>query len=386
MKQPPFRHQRGLSLTELMISLTVGLVISAAAVEIFINSRSTYNAETGLSRIQENGRFAIDHLNREMRHAGNMGCLQDYGNKVSNLLQPPGGPAADLGRPVEGYEAINTGPGTTITATYSSGWSPTPSGTLFPGTMVPGSDAIVIRYLDYNRARLVAPDYMDDAQLFADDTAGMQEGDIAIITNCKRATLFQVTNIGGSAPKFNIVHAMSSMLPGNICSSWGSPSCPGDQAYGADAELGRMVVRAFYIRNNAAGQPALYQATLRGGASGAAMQAEELIEGVENMQILYGVDRDGIGKPDGEADTFITAGEVEALPVNRGWPRVVSVRISLLVRSAMGDQQMETTTDTGSYLLAGALPTHGVTVMPGARDAQRRRVFTTTVQLRNRGL
>jgi len=391
MTQRSFCRQRGLSLTELMVSLTVGLVISAAAVEIFINSRSTYQAETGLSRIQEGGRFAIDFLNRELRHAGNMGCLQDYSNKLSNLLNPPGGPASDWDRPVEGYEAVNTGPGSIIDASYSgSTWSPTLVTARFPGGVLPGTDALLVRYLDNSRARLVPPDFLTDAQLFANSDAGLQDGDIALITNCKRATLFQVTNVqddtGASPPKFNIVHsADNSIQPGNICASWGSPACPGDQPYGADAELARMVVRSFYIRRNTAGVPALYQATLTGTAAGATMQAEELIDGVENMQILYGVDRDGGKYSDGEADAFLTASQVAALSTNRGWPRVVSVRISLLVRSTMGDEAMETTTDTGSYLLAGALNTHGVSVVP-AQDRQRRRVFTTTIQLRSRGV
>lgn len=384
-------QQQGLSLTELMVSLTVGLIISGAAVQVFINSRSTYQAETGLARIQENGRFAIDFLNRELRHAGNMGCLQDYSNKLSNLLNPPGGPASDWDRPVEGYEAVNTGPGTVIDSSYTgTTWSPTLSATRFPGGVLPGTDALLVRYLDNTRARLVPPSFLSDAQLFADSNAGLQDGDIALLTNCRRATLFQVTNVqddtGGSPPKFNIVHsADNSIQPGNICASWGSPACPGDQPYGADAELARMVVRSFYIRRNAAGVPALYQATLTGGAAGATMQAEELIDGVENMQILYGVDRDGGKYSDGEADAFLTASQVQALSSSRGWPRVVSVRISLLVRSTMGSDSMETTADTNTYLLAGALPTHGVSVVP-TQDRQRRRVFTTTIQLRSRGV
>ena len=391
MTRASFSLQRGLSLTELMVSLTVGLVISAAAIEIFINSRSTYQAETGLARIQENGRFAIDFLNRELRHAGNMGCLQDYSKKLSNLLNPPGGPANDWDRPVEGYEAANTGPGTTIDTSYAgTTWSPALPATRFPGGALPGTDALLVRYLDNRRARLVPPAFLSDAQLFADSPAGLQDGDIALITNCKRATLFQVTNVqddtGGDPPKFNIVHSGdASIVPGNICASWGSPACPGEQPYGADAELARMVVRAFYIRRNAAGVPALYQATLTGSNAGASMQAEELIDGIENMQILYGIDRDGGKYADGEADAFLTATQVEALPSNRGWPRVVSVRISLLVRSTMGGEAMETTTDTSSYLLAGALPAHGVSIIP-TQDRQRRRVFTTTIQLRSRGV
>ena len=56
------RHslQRGLSLVELMISLTVGSVITAGIVQLFSANSDTHRVMMGQSRIQESARFALD--------------------------------------------------------------------------------------------------------------------------------------------------------------------------------------------------------------------------------------------------------------------------------------------------------------------------------------
>jgi type IV pilus assembly protein PilW len=62
--------QRGLSLVELMISMTIGLFLIAAIASLFVGSKQAYRTGDNLSRLQENGRFAIDLLGRNIRVAG----------------------------------------------------------------------------------------------------------------------------------------------------------------------------------------------------------------------------------------------------------------------------------------------------------------------------
>ncbi len=65
------RHkQQGLSLVELMVALTLGMVLMAGFLQIFMSVRSTYAANEASSRLQENGRFALDFLTRHARLAG----------------------------------------------------------------------------------------------------------------------------------------------------------------------------------------------------------------------------------------------------------------------------------------------------------------------------
>ncbi len=53
----------GLSLIELMIALTIGLIIMLGVVQVFAASRTAYQLSEGLARVQENSRFAMDSCN-----------------------------------------------------------------------------------------------------------------------------------------------------------------------------------------------------------------------------------------------------------------------------------------------------------------------------------
>jgi len=60
----------GFSLTEMMISVTVGLLIIAALTSVLISNIGSSKTNDRTAELQSNGRFAIEHLTRELRHAG----------------------------------------------------------------------------------------------------------------------------------------------------------------------------------------------------------------------------------------------------------------------------------------------------------------------------
>lgn len=62
------RH-RGFSLIELMIALTIGLILSVVISQIFINTSTVFRSTDNLSRVQENARYALALLTREIRSA-----------------------------------------------------------------------------------------------------------------------------------------------------------------------------------------------------------------------------------------------------------------------------------------------------------------------------
>jgi len=117
--------------------------------------------------------------------------------------------------------------------------------------------------------------------------------------------------------------------------------------------------------------------------------ADELITGVENMQILYGVDAEKIltdtnilnDRGDGIANAYVTADAVVLENEN-----VVSARFSLLLRTVNEVSTKSTAAPvTQNYLLAGINAADGTTITSPA-DRRIRKVFTTTVKLRNKGL
>lgn len=64
------RRQRGFSLLELMVAMALGLLISAAAIQLFLANQISMNFQRGMNDVQANGRFAIDQIVHDIRLAG----------------------------------------------------------------------------------------------------------------------------------------------------------------------------------------------------------------------------------------------------------------------------------------------------------------------------
>jgi len=73
MKNKPY--QTGMTLIEIMIALLIGAFLLGGVLQIFIGSKQTYRMQENLSRLQENGRFALDFLAKDIRMAGYRECL-----------------------------------------------------------------------------------------------------------------------------------------------------------------------------------------------------------------------------------------------------------------------------------------------------------------------
>ncbi|MGD8936487.1 MAG: prepilin-type N-terminal cleavage/methylation domain-containing protein, partial [Thiogranum sp.] len=67
-------RQAGFSLVELMVAMVISLFLLAGVVKIFVGSKQSYRVNDGLSRLQENARFAFDHIAQDLDAGGYMGC------------------------------------------------------------------------------------------------------------------------------------------------------------------------------------------------------------------------------------------------------------------------------------------------------------------------
>lgn len=63
-------RQSGFSLIELMIAMTLSLMLLGAVIQVFLSSKLTSELSDDISRIQENGRFSLEFLSRDIRMAG----------------------------------------------------------------------------------------------------------------------------------------------------------------------------------------------------------------------------------------------------------------------------------------------------------------------------
>ncbi len=336
------KSEKGLSLVELMIALTLSLILVAGVIQLFVSSKATFNVNEAVSRIQENGRFALQFLQRDLRQAGYKGCYTGDLATADNILNNAAAFSWDVSQAVNGYDNVTGG-------SVGSG--------AITG-IVAGTDVVIVRGMDTDGIRLVPP-YSDSAQLFTDPSATyFKDGDILMVTDCVQASIFQASNVQAAGGKMNVVHSNSgAFTPGN--------SQPHLNNSYQDATVARLYTAAYYIRNNAYGIPSLYRSSLKSsGGNTAYLDAEELVEGVDTMQVLYGEDTTG----DGIVNQYKKASAVT------DWSRVLTLRIGLLVRSAgtvPGDKP-------SSYTVLDQ------TITPN--DDRLRRLFSTTIALRNKTL
>jgi len=69
------KTQKGLSLIELMIAITLSMFIVAAMISLFVNSKENYRMNENMSRLQENARFAVSFISRDVRMADYRACI-----------------------------------------------------------------------------------------------------------------------------------------------------------------------------------------------------------------------------------------------------------------------------------------------------------------------
>ena len=97
-------YQTGMTLIEIMIALLIGAFFLGGVIQIFIGSKQTYRMQEGLSRLQENGRFALDFLSKDIRMAGFMGSPCNNGATLTNNLNSPTDFFNDFGTAIQGFD------------------------------------------------------------------------------------------------------------------------------------------------------------------------------------------------------------------------------------------------------------------------------------------
>lgn len=354
------QSQRGLSLIELMISITLGLILLTGVMQVFLSSKNVYTSQQALSRVQETGRLAIDFMARDIRMAGYTGCASRVaGMVVTNTLDDSANYSYNFEEAIRGYKAP-------ITVT-------TPA-TLSPVART-GTDLLVIRGATGSGAEIT--DNNSSAELKikvtsveagacpngnGDRISGLCKADILFVSDCSKARVFQATNIVEASG--NVVHSGkndSTVVPGNDISSWGGSAAPDEEKFGPGSEILKASTITYYIASGAA--------DTAGTAIPSLWQKEnsvttELLEGVEQMSITYGEDTST------NAD-FLPDEYREAVDVD-DWARVSSVRIELVV-ATLADN---TVPETQKYYFKGATKT--------PTDLRLRQVFTTTIGIRSR--
>ncbi|HET6545219.1 MAG TPA: PilW family protein [Rhodanobacteraceae bacterium] len=392
----------GVSLIEMMVALVIAGLLAIGLLQIFAASSATSRMQEGLSRVQESGRFAVQYLDRQLRMVGYMGCGSDterltQASAVNHLAQfdaavpggnvVPGGPQFRFQRPIEaftvgtdtlpaGVDALGATDGTQILVLRMIGDESVP---VIQVTRTAGN----VNNLEITVASATAPVF-----------AGTDGGEVLYaLESCRSADVFAATQTGTVLTALGATAPNVYLDPGvTDCNAAGN--CPWDfrisnaflnasSAGGGGLELNAAIHRAEYlaifVKDNAEGIPSLYVHRFERDSHDLAPTPEELTEGIENLQLRFGIDTGGDGQVDEyRSTTEVIAGLTDDVALDAAWRKVVSVRVGMLIQSAqragVGGQV------SGSPRTYTVL---GTTITP-PDDGAMRQVYETTIALRNR--
>jgi type IV pilus assembly protein PilW len=287
-------------------------------------------------------------ISKHVRGAGFSGCARQPKFVSTALNDSTALQWNFLEGPVRGYDASN------------SGWTPGLDASITG--VFPGTDVLVVRgpRLDAEPTRLTAALTDPQQPLVVASTSGIRAtpGDVVMAFSCEAQAVFFATPAGT-----NLTHGVTDTVPGNEFATTSFP-------FTLNTEVIPLETVVYYVAaSQGAGPP---DNTLPAGTTSLWRRVglaapEELIQGVENMQLEYGMDDNG----DRIVDNYVAA------TAATNWQRAIAVRVALLVRSV---EQYGTDTDQRSYQLL----TNTTVNAPG--DRRLREVFTTTISIRSRAL
>ncbi len=286
------QQQRGVGLIELMVAMLIGLFLILGAVTVFNQSRNTYRASEGVARLQETARLAMDVIESDIRMANYWG-MNNRADYIINRAGPSQPPPAEF----NAQQQTNV----SLCGTAASNWvinldeylggSNNSYGLQCAASNYQaGSDVVFIR-----RANEARPAVLDPNRVY-------------LQTSRIQGTLF---------------------VPNAACTLPTDPTCIPAAYLPPASESRELEARAYYVssqstlRNDVPSLRRKRFASVNAAVPANAILDEEIVSGVEDLQIRIGVDTNG----DSNIDQYVNPGGVP------GNAAVVSVTVWLRVRA-----------------------------------------------------
>ena len=319
------RHMTGVTLVEMMVALGIGSMLIAGALTVYIQSKSSYLVNESISRMQENARFALDTMEPDLR-------LASFWGQTSRAFAVQGRATPLQPIPVGlGAAPIDCGVNWTLNVNIPIGGSNNgyalACAPFAGGPAAATSDVLVVRH---SNPTPVVP----------------AAGRLQIQSDRMRGQIF----LGGGIPAgFNPVTSITTTVAVN-------------GYYVSTASVGGVTL------------PSLRRKTLQAGP---ALVDQEVIHGVEDMQIELGVDISPPGTVQrGTVNFYLNPGDPRITPGAAAFipnSQVVAVRIWLLMRAERTERGYA---DTNAYVYADIN-------RPPPNDGFRRLLVSKTILLRN---
>jgi len=336
-------RQRGFSLVEFMIAMTIGLVLVAGLAYLMAQTSNARAEMERASRQIENGRYAVDRISEDLRHAGFYGEFSD--------LPRPGGsgfPATLAAADPCGTTIALLSAGLPLPVQAYEGGASAPLGCIDANDYLPFTDVLVVRR--------------------ATTTAIPKASAVANQPYLQSTPLEYRLDIGANTGAFTLT------LPS------------ANSTATVDALLRRFLVRIYFISkcnvpasgstcngttdDNGSPVPTLKMLELGPGGTSGTFQKLALAEGIEHLQIDYGIDDNGDGTP----ERYWMCDDAGEPCSTADWSNVVSAQINLVARNTERSAGYK---DTKTY----SLGRKGYTT--ALNDAYRRHAYATMVRINN---
>jgi type IV pilus assembly protein PilW len=346
-----------------MIASSLGLFLIGGVYQTFQITRQSARFLQAEAEMQENARFAFSLLSNSLKKAGNFGCKSTKLQSSSSLLKISHeqlNPALF----VQGWEAKSSHYGDVYHAKANSSISNITTKHWFDSTGLhknkgikskKDSDILKIWYTKPNRASLTTVNN-NELKFTPID---LEQGNIIAINDCQNIQLAQVC-----ACEDADCEGLDSEVKLQSCNQISNLKHIKTET----AEVAILEQAIFFVSKRASNKknykknmPALYVRHLGKGAKPTPKQ--EILEGVESLQVEYGEDTDA----NGSANTYVSADLV------RNWKNIVSLKLGLLLRSS------------NNHVITSPqqLVFNGATIAVNDDDRYLRRVFSTTIAIRN---
>lgn len=336
IQRPP---SSGFTLVELMIALVLGSLVILAVTQIYLSSAQTNRLQNEHAIMNTKSMFILEYFEKSIREAGFASCSPDFlignwvnGGSLTNQLLAGSG--------IRGYEHAGTTQGNTFVLPGSRSFITTPP-TPVPGDSLAGSDVLIIQNRNTQQVTIAGPPNSGGSGNSGGSSAVCAAGVIQAGNNiqiveriqvpqntlvffekaCRGGDFFAKTNQAGQGQSQGN-NPTTFTKGGNLNLNSNPAGFCTDYAAGDLVNLSVIEQRAFYVATGSNNEPALFVSTF--DAAGAAISAEEVLTGVESMQLTYGIANGGSSR---SATTYVNASQIA------DWSQVVSIRVSLLLRS-----------------------------------------------------
>jgi|GEM_PF-776400 len=343
---------RGFTLVELMISIFISFAIIGGTLSVFLLTKKTQRFTNAVAEVQQSGSFALNYLKREIRMIGYQGCLS-YDDLEVNVIASAFTLAEFEQQKILGYEVT------------SDNWDDAqPFNTKFSARV--GTDAFSIGRIKDLDNLLTGPEVLNaNVKLINQPVLEIATDDLMLISDCESADLFRIINAPNTQGTIlTITHSSG----GNNTSQLSKIYLNSDSVMSIYENIVYFISDTGRLDSQGNSINALYQ------ARSPLYAPEELVAGVENMQVLYG-------------ETLGT-GNTRYVPANQAspaivWQNVKSMKVSLLVTS---HHSVRNTNDTSTYemLNVGVEPPNDAGAIAHSGQRRLKKVFSLTINIRNR--